>query len=553
MRNVKTLLMVSLLAGLAAPVLADEKDFVKDENEIVSGVADLADINLPGDEVGNPLIIAGLDYSYGPADISTWNNIYTGTVWGYAFRTGDDVVFKYTPAVTSTGNSIQTCTGTTFDSVIHLFQGLPAPLGRIGYNDDGCGVQSIISNVTFTAGIDYYIIVESYSASVPGNNFTLRVMGPCIDPGCPAGFNVAYEMEPNCANANGTCATGEPVIENTPLCGMTKADGTKDTDWFVLVLSQKMDVSITVAANCVPMRGYLYSGTCASTVQRATITIAAGATVTSSTVVGLDPGVYFVKVEPQGTTGFPCTGNYHYGLTVNSTLWVDPCSFYTCTPLNAAGSYFGNTAGKPNVAGNAAPDDFYCLTAYADCAVTLSTCSPNTLFAPSNDTYLRLWSAGGPCGGGVQLAFNDDDPLCEDGGIPVHYRSTLTYSMVAGQSYVVQVEGFSSNAGPYELTITGDCVTVDAHDVPVAFNLGQNVPNPFNPTTTISFSMPETGAASLKVFDVAGRTVATLIDGAVERGQHTVTFDAGNLTSGVYFYTLETNGSVETKKMILMK
>ncbi|MBI5828522.1 MAG: T9SS type A sorting domain-containing protein [Chloroflexi bacterium] len=150
------------------------------------------------------------------------------------------------------------------------------------------------------------------------------------------------------------------------------------------------------------------------------------------------------------------------------------------------------------------------------------------------------------------MAFNDDDATCTIGGAP-YYRSTFTYNLVAGQSYVLQVEGFSTNAGPYELTVTGDCVTVDAQDAPVAFSLGQNVPNPFNPTTTISFSMPETGAASLMVFDVAGRTVATLIDGAVERGQHTVTFDAGNLTSGVYFYTLETNGSVETRKMILMK
>jgi hypothetical protein len=103
------------------------------------------------------------------------------------------------------------------------------------------------------------------------------------------------------------------------------------------------------------------------------------------------------------------------------------------------------------------------------------------------------------------------------------------------------------------LTITDESGFVDATDQPTSFDLAQNFPNPFNPATTISFNMDETAAATLKVYDLAGREVATLVDGMVSRGEHSVVFDGASLTSGVYFYTLETAGLSETRKMVLVK
>ncbi len=93
----------------------------------------------------------------------------------------------------------------------------------------------------------------------------------------------------------------------------------------------------------------------------------------------------------------------------------------------------------------------------------------------------------------------------------------------------------------------------NANDVPVDFALGQNYPNPFNPSTTIDFTLPETGMASLKVYGLNGAHVATIAEGTMDRGAHSVSFDASNLSSGVYFYTLEANGVSETRKMVLMK
>ncbi|HEX3074695.1 MAG TPA: T9SS type A sorting domain-containing protein, partial [Ignavibacteriales bacterium] len=80
-----------------------------------------------------------------------------------------------------------------------------------------------------------------------------------------------------------------------------------------------------------------------------------------------------------------------------------------------------------------------------------------------------------------------------------------------------------------------------------------NYPNPFNPSTTIKFDLPEDGAVTLKIFNVLGEEVAQLINGGMRRGTHTVMFNAGGLSSGVYLYRLEHNGLTQMKKMILIK
>lgn len=83
--------------------------------------------------------------------------------------------------------------------------------------------------------------------------------------------------------------------------------------------------------------------------------------------------------------------------------------------------------------------------------------------------------------------------------------------------------------------------------------LHQNYPNPFNPSTLIRYQLPVSSVVSLKVFDMLGREVAVLVDGKENAGSHEVTFNAKGLSSGVYFYRLETNGFVDTKQFTLIK
>jgi streptogramin lyase len=93
----------------------------------------------------------------------------------------------------------------------------------------------------------------------------------------------------------------------------------------------------------------------------------------------------------------------------------------------------------------------------------------------------------------------------------------------------------------------------ETKSLPTDFVLNQNFPNPFNPTTTISFSIPSSGFTSLKVYDILGNEVATLLNEEKPTGNYSVTFNAYSQSSGTYFYRLSAGSFIEVKKMILIK
>lgn len=109
------------------------------------------------------------------------------------------------------------------------------------------------------------------------------------------------------------------------------------------------------------------------------------------------------------------------------------------------------------------------------------------------------------------------------------------------------------NFAPNKTIVVSTTSSAPMQSRPVGFELAQNFPNPFNPSTTIQFTLPQDDAVRLKVFDASGREVQTLVSGRTSRGSHTVSFNAANLASGVYLYRLETSTFSETKKMLLVK
>jgi len=105
----------------------------------------------------------------------------------------------------------------------------------------------------------------------------------------------------------------------------------------------------------------------------------------------------------------------------------------------------------------------------------------------------------------------------------------------------------------YNWASTSSTAVEDKSLLPLVIKLYQNYPNPFNPTTSITFQLFTHGHATLKVYDILGREVTTLIDGEQSAGIHTVSWDASHLSSGIFFYRLKVGDFIDVKKMILMK
>jgi hypothetical protein len=101
-------------------------------------------------------------------------------------------------------------------------------------------------------------------------------------------------------------------------------------------------------------------------------------------------------------------------------------------------------------------------------------------------------------------------------------------------------------------------LTLDGKTIPTSYALEQNYPNPFNPSTTIRYQIPNAGQVTMKVYDMLGREVATLVDGLKEAGYYTATFDGAKLASGIYIARLtaqseEGKSFTQTKKMVMLK
>jgi hypothetical protein len=123
-----------------------------------------------------------------------------------------------------------------------------------------------------------------------------------------------------------------------------------------------------------------------------------------------------------------------------------------------------------------------------------------------------------------------------------------------GQIIPLTVSGQFIDGTPFEGV---DCVVIIATDESPVASMG-NYPNPFNPTTTISFTLNYISDVHMVVFNVTGQQVKTLVDGYLEAGQHSVVWDGrdefgSDVASGIYFYRVEADGFTQTKKMVLLK
>jgi len=129
-----------------------------------------------------------------------------------------------------------------------------------------------------------------------------------------------------------------------------------------------------------------------------------------------------------------------------------------------------------------------------------------------------------------------------------------TGTFVSAQYYVA---GAGGDPGIRILPKTNDegkdIIAMSKKEMPKDYNISQNYPNPFNPSTEIKYALKDAGFVTIKVYDVLGRVVATLVNENKPAGYYTVNFDASRLSSGIYFYGITANGFTAVKKMILTK
>ncbi len=136
----------------------------------------------------------------------------------------------------------------------------------------------------------------------------------------------------------------------------------------------------------------------------------------------------------------------------------------------------------------------------------------------------------------------------------------LTYEHLQPGTYYVNATRFSGY-GAYGILVSNlrptfsvmGIATEQLSFIPKEYSLNQNFPNPFNPSTTIKYALPKSSKVTIKVYDIIGHEIATLVDGEQKAGNHSVEFDAVGLPTGVYLYVLKSGSFVQSRKMMLLK
>jgi len=176
--------------------------------------------------------------------------------------------------------------------------------------------------------------------------------------------------------------------------------------------------------------------------------------------------------------------------------------------------------------------------------------SDNENFPAFSDAWVYTYSGDGS--GSWQQVEDKPTPMTAYQGGSFNVGNDIMKLVIAGG--ITTGPALSAIVEVYTDTIPGSTsVEIVDETIPSGFQLSQNYPNPFNPSTTIQFSIPEEGFVSLDVFNSLGEKVSTLVTESLNAGTYKYDWNAEELTSGIYFYRLRTEGFVETKKMILLK
>jgi len=240
-----------------------------------------------------------------------------------------------------------------------------------------------------------------------------------------------------------------------------------------------------------------------------------------------------------------------YRSTDNGNNWTNAFTGLTNTGINA---FAFNSLGHI-FAGTAAPEggvfistnngDNWTVTGYSflneldSVATALGISSADEIFV-------------GTLGLGVLHSTDNGNSWIEiNSGLPLPIGGWLLI-----YSFIVNVEGYilvGTASGIFRSLEPVVSIEDIAYKLPISFSIEQNYPNPFNPSTKIRYSVPQLSKVVIKVFDILGNEIETLVNEEKSAGSYEITWITTNLPSGIYFYTLQAQDFIETKKMILLK
>lgn len=184
--------------------------------------------------------------------------------------------------------------------------------------------------------------------------------------------------------------------------------------------------------------------------------------------------------------------------------------------------------------------------------VTLSWEKP--LYGTETDTILRyaIYRVNAPEPPSAEEATADSKNLLAVEGL-TQFTDSPEGSSDPYHYYITSLNRNYRESAPVEMSVAVSAPRDDEQTIAQSYSLEQNYPNPFNPATQINFSIGDAGVTTLKVYDMVGREVATLVNESLPSGSHTATFDASRLSSGVYIYVLTSGDKQLSRRMTLVK
>jgi hypothetical protein len=251
------------------------------------------------------------------------------------------------------------------------------------------------------------------------------------------------------------------------------------------------------------------------------------------------PMIYNQKIDTISAPTFDIRNNYTYVTSAIQAAWTTM-----------------NSNGWDPIVKEASPLSNYIWSKVADSANAFKklTTAPGFTNVPNPMSAMVLWhmDPAGANGSSSGSYYQDYDRRTAK-----YFRDTMSCVYTSSAAINGGTDGFNAgdlNWFPSQLEawkLTG--IVSNGITTPNKFVLSQNYPNPFNPSTVIKYQLTNTGLVTLKVYNVIGQEVATLVNSVLTAGSHEAKFDASRLSSGVYFYTLRSGSFAETKKMVLMK